>query len=207
FQAVVLLGDLKPDGGLLVHAGASGVGLAAIQLGRFIGAKNVIATASTKEKLDWLRSLSNGATATANYKNEDFSQVVKEATQGKGVNVVVDFVGQTHFTKNIDSLAVDGTMVMLAMLSGATVPSVNLGPILFKRLRIQGSTLRSRSPAYQADLIARFSNDILDHISGKEGDGKITTFIHKVYPWDKIQDAHREMEANGNSGKIIAEIN
>ncbi|KAK7023054.1 quinone oxidoreductase PIG3 [Favolaschia claudopus] len=206
FQAVVVYGEIKPNNDVLVHAGASGVGVAAIQLARLNGAKTITATASTQEKLDWLLSLPNGATHTANYKTQDFSQVVKEVTQNKGVDVVVDFVGQSHFVKNLDSLAVDGRMTMLALLSGATVASFNLTPILYKRLRIQGSTLRSRSPQYQADLIARFDKEVLPLITGQSSDGPIKTYIHKVYSWNDIQDAHREMESNSTSGKIIAEV-
>ncbi|KAJ7727370.1 hypothetical protein B0H16DRAFT_1590795 [Mycena metata] len=207
FQAMVLYGEVKPNDDVLVHAGASGVGLAAIQLARFNGARTVTATASTEDKLDWLRSLPNGATHTANYKTQDFSQVVKEVTKNKGVDVVIDFVGQTHFEKNLASLAVDGRMTMQGLLSGPTVASVNLSPILYKRLRIQGSTLRSRTPSYQSDLIARFNKEVLQHITGAEGNGPIKTYIHKVYSWTDIQHAHREMESNGNSGKIIAEVN
>ncbi|KAJ7062331.1 quinone oxidoreductase [Mycena amicta] len=207
FQAVVLYGEIKPGDNVLVHAGASGVGIAAIQLARFHKAKTVTATASSQAKLDFLRSLPNGATHTANYKTQDFSQVVlNEATNGKGVDVLVDFVGQSHFEKNINSLAVDGRMTMLAFLSAAIAPSVNLAPILRKRLRIQGSSLRSRSPKYQSDLIARLDRDVLQNITGKNGDGQIKTYIHKVYPWSEIQAAHREMEADANIGKIIAEI-
>ncbi|KAJ7081593.1 quinone oxidoreductase [Mycena belliarum] len=206
FQALVVYGEIKQNEDVLVHAGASGVGIAAIQLARFNGAKTVTATASTKEKLDWLLSLPNGATNAANYKTEDFSQVVKQATGNKGADVVIDFVGQSHFEKNLASLAMDGRMTMLAMLSGPTAPSVNLAPILYKRLRIQGSTLRSRTPAYQADLIARFEKEILQHITGEQGEGPIKSYIHKVYSWNDIQDAHREMESNSNSGKIIAEV-
>ncbi|KAJ7681510.1 quinone oxidoreductase [Mycena rosella] len=206
FQALVVYGEIKPNEDVLVHAGASGVGVAAIQLARFNGAKTVTATASTQDKLDWLLSLPNGATNAANYKTEDFSQVVKQATANKGVDVVIDFVGQSHFEKNLASLAVDGRMTMLALLSGPTAPSVNLTPILYKRLRIQGSTLRSRTPAYQADLIARFGKEVLQHITGEKGDGPIKTYIHKVYSWNDIQTAHQEMESNSNSGKIIAEV-
>ncbi|KAJ7205962.1 quinone oxidoreductase [Mycena pura] len=196
FQALIMYGEVKAGEDVLVHAGASSVGLAAIQLARFNGAKSVTATASTEDKLAWLRSLPNGATNTANYKTQDFSQVVKQVTQNKGADVVIDFVGQTHFEKNLASLAVDGRMTMLAFLSGPTVPSVNLAPILYKRLRIQGSTLRSRTPEYQVDLIARFEKEILCHITGADGDGPIKTYIHKVYSWTDIQAAHREMESN-----------
>jgi len=206
FQALVLCSGLKNDDDVLIHAGASGVGIAAIQISRVKGAKTVTATASTKEKLDSLLAMPNGATHVANYKTQDFSAEVKKATDGRGVNVLIDVVGQSHWNKNINSLAVDGRMTMLALLSGSEVPSTNIGPILYKRLRIQGSTLRSRTLDYQTNLIQRFKAEILALITGREGKGPLKTYIHKVYPWADIQDAQREMEVDKNSGKIIAEI-
>ncbi|EIW52389.1 quinone oxidoreductase [Trametes versicolor FP-101664 SS1] len=206
FQALVVLAEVKKGDDVLVHAGASGVGIAAIQLARFYGANTVTATASTKEKLDMLLSAPNGATHAVNYKTQDFAEEVKKTTGGKGVDVIIDFVGQSHWQKNIDSLAYDGRMTMLALMSGAEVPNFNLVPILYKRLRIQGSTLRARSEDYQAELIARFKREAFDHITGSSGDGRIRTYIHKIYPWTEIQAAHREMEANSNSGKIMAEV-
>jgi len=205
FQALVLCAELKKGANVLVHAGASGVGVAAIQIARFYEAQTVTATASTREKLDWLLGLPNGATHVANYKTEDFSAVVKKATNNKGADVVVDFVAKSHWKQNIESLAVDGHMTMLALLSGSEV-DIDLRPILFKRLRIQGSTLRSRSIAYQADLIARFEREILGHLTGPQGTGPMKIYIHKIYPWAEIQDAHREMQANANSGKIVVEV-
>jgi len=166
----------------------------------------VIVTASTKEKLDSLLSMPNGATHVANYKTQDFSAEVKKATDGRGVNVLIDFVGQSHWNKNIDSLALEGRMTVLALMSGSEVPCANIAPILYKRLHIQGSTLRSRTQDYQANLIQKFKAEILKLITGREGNGPLKTYIHKVYPWSEIQDAQREMEADKNSGKIIAEI-
>ncbi|KAF5382680.1 hypothetical protein D9615_003056 [Tricholomella constricta] len=163
FQALILCAELKQDADVLVHAGASGVGVAAIQLARFYEARTVTATASTQEKLDWLLGLPNGATHVANYKTEDFSTIVKKATDNKGADVVVDFVGKSHWKRNIESLAIDGHMTMLALLSGSEV-DVDLKPILYKRLRIQGSTLRSRSVPYQADLITRYASAIFAHV-------------------------------------------
>ncbi|KZT28802.1 quinone oxidoreductase [Neolentinus lepideus HHB14362 ss-1] len=206
YQALIVIAELKEGESALIHAGASGVGVAAIQMARTYGAKNVIATASTEEKLEWLLSIPNGATHAVNYKTQDFAREVKRITGGKGVNVVIDFVGQSHWHKNIDSLAVDGRMTMLATLSGGEVSKVNLMQILYKRLRIQGSTLRSRSQEYQEDLVQRFKHDLLDKVSGSQGDTALRTYIHKVYPWTEIQDAHRCMESNMNSGKIICEI-
>jgi len=206
FQALVLCSEIKENDDVLIHAGASGVGIAAIQLSRIYGAKTVTATASTKEKLDSLLAMPNGATHVANYKTQDFSAEIKKTTQGKGVDIIIDFVGQSHWNKNIDSLALDGRMTLLALLSGSEVPSVNIAPILFKRLRIQGSTLRSRTIEYQAKLVERFKAEVIDKITGYEGKGPIKTYIHKVYPWTKIQEAHRETEADKNSGKIVIEI-
>ena len=132
------------------------------------------ATASTAEKLDWLLSLPSGATHVANYKTQDFLEVVKKVTDNKGVDVIIDFVGQSHWGRNIESLAIDGRMTLLALLSGnscfpihlshasfisplgSEISHFDLKQILYKRLRIQGSTLRSRSVSYQADLIERY---------------------------------------------------
>ncbi|OAX40442.1 GroES-like protein, partial [Rhizopogon vinicolor AM-OR11-026] len=118
YQALVKYGEVKKGDHVLVHAGASGVGIAAIQIARLSGAATVTATASTKEKLDWLLSIPNGATHTVNYRTEDFAAEVKKTTNGKGVDIVIDFVGQSHWARNIESLAIDGRMTMLATLSG-----------------------------------------------------------------------------------------
>ncbi|EJD39288.1 quinone oxidoreductase putative [Auricularia subglabra TFB-10046 SS5] len=191
FQALVQISDLQKGESVLIHAGASRVGVAANQLARFLGAENVITTAGTDAKLEWLRNI--GVTRAANYKTEDFSQIAKDATGGRGVNVVIDFVGKSHWEKNIGALAVDGRLVLLATLSGADISDVNLMPILFKRLRIQGSTLRSQSEGYQAKLIKRFSDTVAPHITSKDGDGQLRTYIHK-------------METSANIGKIIVEV-
>ncbi|KZT11797.1 quinone oxidoreductase [Laetiporus sulphureus 93-53] len=206
FQALVVIAEVKRGDNVLIHAGASGVGVAAIQLVRLYGANTVTATASTAEKLSWLLSIPNGATHVVNYTTQNFADEVKKTTNGKGVDVIIDFVGQSHWHKNIDALAVDGRMTMLGLLSGGEVGNFNLGPLLYKRLRIQGSTLRARSAAYQADLIDRFKRDALGKITGSNGDGALRTYIHKVYPWTAIQEAHREMEENKNIGKIVAEV-
>jgi len=201
-----VVADVKKHDNVLIHAAASGVGISAIQIARVYEANAVIGTASTGEKLNWISSIPNGATHAVNYKTQDFAAEVKKITEGKGVDVIIDVVGQSHWEKNIDSLAVDGRMTLLATLSGAEVPNFNLIKILYKRLRIQGSTLRSRSLAYQAELMKRFKGELLNEITGAEGSGPMRTYIHKVYPWGEIQEAHREMESNNNSGKIICEV-
>ncbi|KAI0265545.1 quinone oxidoreductase [Gloeopeniophorella convolvens] len=205
FQAVVLVGDIKEGDDVLIHAAASGVGIAAVQLARFYKARTVTATASTKEKLDWLLSLPAGATHVANYKQENFVDVTKAATGGKGVDLIVDMVGQGHFARNLEALAVDGRMTMLSLISGSEVPNLNLRPILFKRLRIQGSTLRSQSAEYKAGVFRSFSK-LLQHLTGGDGPGLLRTYVHKVFPWTEIQEATRVMEADQNVGKIVVEI-
>ncbi|CCM05738.1 uncharacterized protein FIBRA_07970 [Fibroporia radiculosa] len=206
FQALALIAEIKKGDHVLIHAGASGVGVAAIQLSRLLGAATVTATASSTEKLDWLLSLPNGATHAVNYRTQDFAAETKKATGGKGADVVVDLVGQSHWHKNIEALALDGRMAIIGLLSGSEVATLNMSILLYKRLRIQGSTLRSRSADYQAALIAKFGHDVLDSITNATGGGAVRTYIHEVFPWTKIQEAHHEMEANKNSGKIIVEV-
>ncbi|KAI0313244.1 hypothetical protein OF83DRAFT_1142337 [Amylostereum chailletii] len=155
YQALLLVAELKAGDHVLIHAGASGVGVAAIQLARYFGAATVTATASTAEKLSWLLSLPAGPTHVANYRTADFAATVQDATGGHGADVVVDMVGQSHWHANVRSMALDGRMTILSSLSGSEVAKVDLGPILYKRLRIQGSTLRSRPLEYQAALVAR----------------------------------------------------
>ncbi|KAF8531976.1 quinone oxidoreductase [Gautieria morchelliformis] len=205
YQALTIA-EFQPGDNVLIHTGASGVGLAANQLARTWNASNVITTASSSAKLEWLLKMPNGPTHAVNYKTQDFAAEVKTITDGKGVDVIVDFPGQSHFVKNLDALAVDGRMTMLALLSGAEVPSLNLVPILYKRLRIQGSTLRARSQEYQAELIQRFRQSVADKLTGEDGSGPLRTFIHAVYPMDKIQDAHQDMESNGTAGKLIVTV-
>jgi len=204
-QALVLVGDIKRGDDVLVHAAASGVGIATIQLACFYGARTITATASTAEKLDWLLSLPAGATHAANYKKQNFAEVTNGATGGKGVDLIVDTVGQAHFSRNLDALAMDGRMTMLSLISGSEVSSLDLLPILMKRLRIQGSTLRSRSADYKAEVFRRFG-ELLSFFTGSEGPGPIRTYIHKVYPWAEVREATRVMEADQNIGKIVIEI-
>ncbi|THU96668.1 quinone oxidoreductase putative [Dendrothele bispora CBS 962.96] len=206
YQAIVMYCETKKDDHVLIHAAASGVGIAAIQLARINGAQTVTATASTREKLDWLLDMPNGATHAVNYKTQNFAEETKKITENHGVDVIVDFVGQSHWKKNLEAFAKDGRMTLLATLSGNIVSEVNIGEILYKRLRIQGSTLRSRSIEYQADLISRFSREVLPSLTGPNGEGPIKTYIHKVYSWKNIQEAHRDMEANINIGKLIVEV-
>jgi NADPH:quinone reductase-like Zn-dependent oxidoreductase len=141
-----------------------------------------------------------------NYKTQDFAKKFERATGGHGADVVIDVVGASHWDKNIAALAHDGRTVMLRFLSGRELQKVDLCPLLLKRLRIQGTTLRARSVPYQADLVERFTRDVVGKLTGAEGHGELETYVHKVLPWTEIRAAHEEMEGNKNSGKIIVEV-
>lgn len=212
YQALVTIANVKEGDNVLIHAGASGVGIAAIQLANRFKANHIITTAGSQEKLDFLKSMPLPPTDAVNYKTEDFSKRVGEITAGKGVDVIIDFIAQDYWNKNITSLALDGRMVLLATLGGGSMPpGAEITPILYKRLRIQGSTLRSRSQEYQTGLVEGFKRDVLNRIEGcsteSQGErGHFKIYVHKVYKWTEIQEAHREMELNKNSGKIIVEV-
>lgn len=118
-----------------------------------------------------------------------------------GVDLIVDFIGRSYFTQNLSLLNRDGTVVFLAMMSGPKLePDTNLLPVLFKRLTLKGSTLRSRTVEYQAELLSSFERDALPLIK----DGKMRVEVHEVFEWDKVVEGQKEMEANKNSGKVSA---
>ncbi|ATY60565.1 zinc-binding dehydrogenase [Cordyceps militaris] len=185
---------------ILWHAGASGVATAGIQLSRLAGAQAVYATAGTDDKCRYVTE-TVGATAAFNYKTQDWAAEVKKATGGRGVDYIVDFVGGSYFNKNLDAAARDGRIVMLGTLGGAQVPEAQIGMILYKRLRIEGSTLRSRDEDYQGKLRDRLEEYLPDFDSGR-----LKIVIDTVLPWEQIQDAHRHMEDGKNSGKIVCTI-
>jgi len=196
FQALYWLADLQPEEKVLVHAGASGVGTAAIQLAKMSRA-TVIATASAK-KHEICKAL--GANFTIDYKNEDFETKV-EAFAG-GVDVVLDFIGAPYWQRNLSVLNPDGRLVQLAMMGGAKLESLSMVPILRKRLQIIGSTLRARSLDYKIRLTRDFRLFAWEAFA----DGKLKPIVDKTLPWQDVAEAHRYMEANQNQGKIILQV-
>ena len=198
YQALFFEGKTKFGSTVLVHAGASGVGTSAIQLAKARGCK-VICTASAS-KHDTCKNL--GADLVIDYKTQDFAEEVKNFTQGKGVDIALDFIGAPNFVKNLDSLATDGTLMLIATMGGIRLEEFNIRPILTKRLKIQGTTLRARSNAYKQELIQAFSADFLPDLAS----GKITPIIDSVLDWNDIQQAHQRMEANKNVGKIVLKV-
>ncbi|KAG6004028.1 hypothetical protein E4U54_000605 [Claviceps lovelessii] len=197
---MVLGFDASASPSILWHAGASGVGIAGIQLSRAAGASAVYATAGSDEKCRFLTS-ELGATAAFNYKTQDWVRAVKHATRGTGVDYIVDFVGADYWHKNVDAAARDGRIVLLGTLSGARVPDVDLASILTKRIRIEGSALRSRDDEYQRRL-----RDRLETYCPRFETGELKIVVDKVMPWEDIQEAHKYMEEARNTGKIVCTI-
>ncbi|RMF60539.1 MAG: NAD(P)H-quinone oxidoreductase [Calditrichaeota bacterium] len=199
FQTMHLLGDVKKGDFVLIHAGASGVGTAAIQLARFYDAIPIV-TAGSARKLDFCLQL--GAKVAINYKDGEFASHVLEATDRKGVQFILDCVGASFWEQNIACLAMDGKMVMIANMGGSVVENFSLRKILLKRLQIMGSTLRSRNLEYKIQLTQSFVKNILPAFE----DGKLKPVIDEVFDWRDVGKAHQRMEENLNMGKIILTI-
>lgn len=198
YQSLVTQASLQPNENVLIHAGGSGVGTAAIQITKLVGATPWITASSTKHKMCWVL----GAKTCIDYHTQDFEEVIKELTNGKGVDVILDFVAANYYQQNINSLALDGRMVMLAFLGGIKVPELNLVPMISKRLKVMGSTLRSRSIDYQIELTESF----VDFGYKAFVNGELKPVIDKVFPWQQVSQAHEYMEANRNTGKVVLEI-
>lgn len=195
YQALDWLGAVQADDRVLIHAGGSGVGTAAIQLARAAGAHPYITASAPKH--DTCREL--GAEVTIDYKSENFAERIAQLTDGYGVDLIIDFVGAPYFHKNIDALAMDGRVVQLATLGGSTVENVSLRDLMAKRVHLLTSTLRSRSLEYKIRLTQEFAADILPLFI----DGTVQPVIDSVYDWTEVAEAHRRMEANKNVGKIV----
>lgn len=200
FQALHLVAAIEKGWNVLIHGGASGVGLAAIQLAKLAGADKVFATAGTDEKARFIEKI--GADQGINYKTQDFSEQVLKATDGKGVQIIIDVIGKDYWEKNVKSLSLDGRIVLLAMMSGSVVDKLDLSVIWRKRGQLLCSGLRTRSVAYQTNLANRFEREALPSLVN----GKMKLEIAKVFPWDKVSEAHAFMEAAQNIGKIICTI-
>lgn len=182
---------------LLVHGGSSGIGTAAIQIGRALGAR-VIVTAGTAEKCAACEAL--GAERAINYREADFVAVVKEVT-GTGVDVILDMVGGDYIPRNIEVMAPDARMVFIGLQKGAKA-EVNFLPVLLKRLVITGSTLRARPVAEKAAIAAALRREIWPRILT----GRIKPVVFKTFPLKNASEAHRLMESSAHIGKIVLTV-
>ena len=197
FDALVAQGGLTSGRIALVHAGASGVGTAAIQIARAIGAR-IIVTAST-DKVAACEAL--GADVVVDYRTGDFVEAVKSFTGGRGVDVVLDVIGGSYVPRNIASLAVGGRIIQVGVMeAGAT--DLNLGLLLAKRASITGTTLRARPIEEKIAISRRFAAEILplfDH-------GPLRPVVDSRYPLGEVAAAHERMQSNANIGKILLDI-
>lgn len=201
YQTMFWLGELKPQETILVHAAGSGVGTAAIQLAsRKITDANIIATAGSERKLEMAKAL--GAAHTINYKKEDFAEKVLEYTDGHGVDVILDFVGASYWEKNLKSAAVDGRWILIGTLGGAEVEKMSIGALMQKRLSLKATLLTPRSDQYKAELTQEFSKRIVPFFE----EDIIQPIVHSILSFEDLPEAHRQMEANENTGKIIIQV-
>lgn len=200
YQTLYWLGELKQGETVLIHAGGSGVGTAAIQLAKQLTNAKVITTAGSKDKLDFCKKL--GADETINYNTEDFSKRVVEITDGKGVDLILDFIGASYWEKNLTSIKVDGRWILIGVLGGSTVENVDLGALLGKRISLIGTLLTPRSDQYKAELTSEFAEKTLPLFKAE----KIHPVVDRVFPFEEVADAHRYMEDNKNTGKIILSL-
>ncbi len=198
YQALILLAKLKRGESILIHAGGSGVGTAAIQIAKEVGAK-IFITAS-KQKHSICKEL--GADFTIDYHTENFREKIDEITNGNGVDVIIDFISGPYFKDNIESLSIDGRMILLASLGGGKVDEFDLRKILSKRLSIIGSTLRARNLDYKTKLNLELMNFAFEKFQNK----KLKPVIDKIFNWEEVIEAHKYMEANKNTGKIILRV-
>lgn len=195
FQNVFQLAQLPNDGWLLVHGGGSGIGTASIQLAKRVGAR-VIVTAGSDAKCE--QCLELGADVAVNYRNAKFVDAVKEATGGRGVDVILDSIGAPYLADNLASLAIGGRMSVIGMMGGPKA-ELNLGQVLMKRLSIIGSTLRARSVGEKAALVAGFLARFGDDLAA----GRIRAVVHRVLPLADAAEAHRALAASEHFGKIV----
>jgi putative PIG3 family NAD(P)H quinone oxidoreductase len=197
FDALVVQGGLTSGRTALVHAGGSGVGTAAIQIAKAIGAR-VVVTASAG-KVD--RCVELGADRAVDYRAEDFVDACRDVTDGEGVTVVLDVIGGDYVDRNIDALALKGRIVQVGVMGGGAA-KVDVGKLLPKRAGIVGTVLRGRPLEEKIASTQRFAAEVLPLFD----DGRLHPVIDRHFPLAEIAEAHRAMEANENFGKIVVDV-
>jgi NADPH2:quinone reductase len=188
-------GGLQPGETLLVHGGSSGIGTMAIQMAKAHGAR-VFVTVGGQDKVDACLKL--GADAAINYRTEDFVAKTRELTDGTGVNVILDMVGGDYIERNYDAAAMDGRIVQIAFLGGAKA-TVNFSKLMMKRLHHTGSTLRPRSVADKAAMVAAIEATALPWFAA----GRVRPVIDSTFPLREAAKAHARMETSQHIGKIV----
>lgn len=195
---LVMEAGLREGETVLLHGGSSGIGTMAVQLARAIGAK-VAVTAGSQEKLGACREL--GAEVLIAYKEQDFVEEIKAATNGRGADVILDVVGAKYLARNVEALASDGRLVVIGLLGG-TKAELDLGALLRKRGRVIATSLRSRSLEAKAEIVRQVRERVWPWIE----QGAVRTVIQSRHPLEDAAAAHAEMEASGHVGKILLDV-
>ncbi|XBH65463.1 uncharacterized protein [Aegilops tauschii subsp. strangulata] len=195
WSTVFMTSHLSPGESFLIHGGSSGIGTFAIQIAKHLGVK-VFVTAGSEEKLAACKGL--GADVCINYKTEDFVARVKEETNGKGVDVILDNIGGSYLQRNLNSLAVDGRLFIIGFMGGTTT-EVNLQAMLARRLTIQAAGLRNRSLANKAQIVSEVEKNVWPAVAS----GKVKPVIYKTFPLSEAAESHKLMETSSHIGKIL----
>lgn len=192
---VFMTANLQPGEVFLVHGGSSGIGTMAIQLATAAGAR-VAVTAGSQDKLDVCRDL--GAQILVNYREQDFVEEVRAATDGHGADVVLDLMGAKYLPRNVDLLATSGRLVVIGLMGGRK-GELDLGKLLSKRAAVIATSLRARPAVEKAAIVAA----VREHVWPLIEDGAVRPIVQGTHPLERAADAHRELEASGHIGKIL----
>jgi putative PIG3 family NAD(P)H quinone oxidoreductase len=192
---VFMLAGLRPGEVLVVHGGSSGIGTLAIQLAVAVGAR-VAVTAGTAEKLARCRAL--GAEILVNYKEQDFVSVVREATEGRGADVVLDNMGAAYLGRNVDVLAVNGRLAVIG-LQGGSRGELDLGKLLSKRAAVLATVLRARPVEEKGAIVA----SVREHVWPQVAAGRVRPVVDRVLPMADAAEAHRVVESSAHVGKVL----
>ena len=191
-------GGLRAGESFLVHGGSSGIGTTAIQLAKAFGA-GVFATAGSSEKCEACRTL--GADRAINYREEDFVSVVKEATEGKGVDLILDMVGGDYIPRNVSCMAMEGRLVQIAFLGGPKA-TANFAKLMMKRLVHTGSTLRPRTTEFKGQIAAELERQVWPLL----GERRVAPVMDMIFPLRDAWRAHERMEEGQHIGKIVLDV-
>ncbi|WML52233.1 NAD(P)H-quinone oxidoreductase [Neobacillus sp. PS3-12] len=200
YQTLFWIGNLQKHETVLIHAGASGVGTAAIQLAKQLCDAKIIVTAGSQKKLDICKEL--GADVLINYKEQPFEEEVLKFTNGKGVDLILDFIGADYWEKNLASAKVGGRWVLIGILGGSEVKKIDLLTLMSKCIQLTGTLLTPRSDEYKSQL----TNDFVKNVTSFLEQGKVRPIIDTTFSIEMASKSHLYMEENRNIGKIILEI-
>ncbi|SDT38884.1 putative NAD(P)H quinone oxidoreductase, PIG3 family [Pseudomonas asplenii] len=195
-EAMMHLGRLKSGDSVLIHAAAGGVGSAAVQLAYATGA-TVYATTDAS-KLSRVEHL--GADFSIDYKRQDFAEFIARQSNGQGVDVVIDFIGEPYFARNVASLAKGGRLIQVGILGGGGDVTLKLEDLLYRHLQIIGTVMKSRTQHEKHEMIRRFREHWLERFEGAES---LEPVVDSTFALSRAADAHRRMESSENVGKII----